>query len=198
MPDLFTDSLYNPASRCRFLTTREIVWLKIRIKSFDLQISGGERWGSVEGEQLRDVVPLGTACDVLRAPTFLELAPRRYCVYEWVCERDTHAARAWHRCASTRRARRLATLRRRGRCRWNCRLVAQDRSFDFIREPSNINSDWWLPPCCTAVRFSSADAILVPVLSGVPLFHLSALASQFTKTVLVSDEWNDDSSRISF
>jgi len=117
-----------------------------------------------------------------RAPTFLELVPGRYCVYEWVCERDTHAARAWHRCASTRRARRPATLRRRARRRWNCRLVAQHQSFDFIREPSNIN--WWRleSDCCrravlNCVGILSADAILVPVRCSSPFRSSTVVVS---------------------
>lgn len=70
----------------------------------------------------------------------------------------------------------------RRRRRWNCRLVAQDQSFDFIQEPSNINWRRLESDCCLRVGIPSADAILVPVLPDVvPLFHLS-VASQIIKT----------------
>lgn len=132
-------------TQCQFLTTRKIIKRSrkklYRILTYkSMKKKDEEKASKKAATWCVFLLKLFATCDAPRyAPTFLELAPRRYCVYQWVCERDTHAARAWHRCASTENEKACCYSSSSWSCRWNCRLVAWDRSFDFIREPSNIN-----------------------------------------------------------
>lgn len=154
-------------------------------KTFDLRVDEDEKKSTIltaapDRHKLHEI-PL----------MFLELASRSretaqalpFDSREWACERDTHAARAWHRCVSTWSARGMpaalvvvlvvavviVVVVVADNRRWSCRLVARDRSFDLIREPVK----YWLT---TIRRWLPCWAPFCHIGIGLPRFSLLFIA----------------------